>query len=149
MLSPSASPVPAYTQLELFCTTYGAFGPLTGSCPPAYCTPMSCCSGRLRKGSRHRMVVVGPCTGSIVRSLQPTITRSAAPVSGDGSNRTCQYTASAPKNPRWMPASRACWTPSYIGFDQNPSWPTDRNTLLSSSRALFSCVSTLVEYFTS
>src|SRR6266446_6529939 len=137
MLSPSASPVPAYTQLELFLTTYDAFGPLIGSCPPENCTPMSCCSGRLRNGSRHRMVVVGP------------ITRSAAPVSGDASNRTCQNIPSAPKNPRWTPASRACWTPSYIGFDQYSSSPTDRNALLWSSRALFSCVSTLVEYFTS
>src|SRR5204863_10038158 len=122
MLSPSASPVPAYTQLELFCTTYGAFGARIGSCPPENCSPTSCCSRRLTGGSRDRTVVVGPCTGSGLCPsglyLQQNITRSAMPLSGDASNRTCQNTPSAPKNSRWMPASRACWTPSYIGFDQ-------------------------------
>src|SRR3982075_699885 len=103
MLSPSASPVPAYTQLELFATTYGTFGEPSGTCPEN-CSPMSCCSGRLRNGSRHPMVGEGP--------------RPGAPVSGDASTRTCQNSAFAPKNPRWTPASRACCTPSYIGFDQ-------------------------------
>src|SRR5882762_4404976 len=56
MLSPSASPVPAYTQLELFATTYGTFGEAS-ALSPENCTPMSCCSGRLRNGSRHWMAV--------------------------------------------------------------------------------------------
>src|ERR1041385_2090548 len=62
-LAPSVKPVLPYTQLELLVTTYGKF------CEPfssLNCTPMSACSGRFKRGSRHCTVVVGPCTGSML-----------------------------------------------------------------------------------
>src|ERR1041385_8613420 len=65
-LEPSVKSVFSYTQLELLVTTYGKF------CEPfssLNCTPISVCSGRFKIDSRHRTVVVGPSTGSMLGSL--------------------------------------------------------------------------------
>ena len=69
-LSPSWNPVPAYTQLLLFVTTYGTNAPLLNGTPAVNWTPINVCSGRLTGGSRHRTVFrLGSLIGSMAAFL--------------------------------------------------------------------------------
>src|SRR5438552_2952485 len=69
-LSPSLNPVPAYTQLPLFVTTYGTYAPLFHGTWVVNWTPTKLCSARLSGGSRHMTVFrLGSVIGSMVASL--------------------------------------------------------------------------------
>src|SRR4029078_9158325 len=67
----------------------------------------------------------------------------------DGSNRICRYTALAPRNSRFTPASRAASVPSNMVFDQYSSWPSDTIALCWVSSCGRASTSVLVMYVTS
>ena len=143
--APSANPVPAYAQCELFVTVYPV---VPVSAVRSAWIPRRVCSGRFTGGARKSVVVVGPWTGSSAASRYDTSTRLGTP-EALGSKRACQSAAAAPKKPRETPASRAAIAASNISFDQYSFCPTERKALWLRSSAPFACVSVSLEYVTS